>query len=181
MLKPIILNTRITSKVDYERRLLWVRNMGIFLKAGESVVVDGAYPTAIESDGLRSSFQNDINHGLIDIELITSLPVVKVEVAEITEPSAAVRIPSMPVMKPEDTSKPVDERWAKGTLDTVKPPIAGLPGADAVQRPETVLKTVSVFGDMKDQENKEPELASAEIGAQVAATAAPFISIPKTR
>ena len=180
MAKEIILNTRITSKVNYERKLLWARPP-LFLKAGESVVVADAYPTAIDGLAMKESFLSDIDLGLVEIELITSLPVQKVDAPEVTMSQGNVAFPTVVTIKPETTAPVVDERWARGTLDKVKPPTAGLPGADAVQRPEDVLKTVSMFGDMKDQEHKEPELASAEIGAQVAATSAPFISIPKTR
>ena len=179
-MKEIILKTRITSKVGHERKLLWTRPP-IFLKAGESLVIDDAYPTAINGLAVKDSFRSDINLGLVEIELITSLPVQKVDAEDIPTFHSNVTCPTAASIQPVVDAKPVDERWARGTLDTVKPPTAGLPGADAVQRPEDILKTVSVFGDMKDQEHKEPELASAEIGAQVAATSAPFISIPKTR
>jgi len=180
MSKEIILKTRITSRVDYERKLLWAQPV-MFLKPGESVVVEGAYPTVIPGDIMKESFRSDLDLGLVEVELITSLPVQKVEVAEIPTFQSNVKFPSVPSVKPVVDAKPVDERWAQGTLDKVKPPTAGLPGADEVKRPEDILQTVSMFGDMKDQETKEPELASAEIGAQVAATSAPFISIPKTR
>jgi len=166
-MEPTILKSRIKNITEESLFLRWLGAGGQHLKAGEEVVVHGAYPTAAKAQ-LMSSCLYDIDNDRVKLTLITNIPTETATAADKnipaihrtgavlhTAPTAGTSAPVTP--NQEETPKKEDERWGTGTIESQKPDPITLPGhedaigMDAIQRgvepPEgsNVPKTLEIF------------------------------------
>jgi len=65
----------ITNKLKQKRKLPFLGNKGLFVAGGEAIIVEGAYPASCKNDAQTKAMLHEYENGLIEIALITSLPV----------------------------------------------------------------------------------------------------------
>ena len=71
----MILQTKITNNVDTERNLAWAGKNGVSVGAGETIVLDGAYPSECHTPKKREMFEYEWEHGFISVVIITDMSV----------------------------------------------------------------------------------------------------------
>lgn len=181
-MEAVVLKTRIKNTSGHDMLFRWIAPRGQYLAAGEEVIVDGAYPTAVENRRFSSSCVYDIVHGRVSVVLITNLDIAPVEEEDIrkavaVEPKPAP-VPPAEAEKTELTQQaPVDERWQQGTIEGSKPKPITLPGhedtlTDAghlmdpnAQHADGKPQTLEIFKegtDLGEQKRSEDERVQAE-------------------
>ena len=137
---PIALctKTRLHNATPSTRLIRWIQGGGMTLKPGETVLVDGIYPSeAVEL--FQSNARYDIENGLIGIEIVTNIPTrhpTPQESSDCRSQPGLANAKRRIQRPPEDAIKPVsdtkvDERWGRpgaGGIDDMKPKAVTLPG-----------------------------------------------------
>jgi len=154
----LVLKTRVTNPGKASLFLRWLGDRGQYLTPGQTVVVEGAYPTAVIRRQFKEAAAYDIEHGRVKIALITNIPVEaagsKVEKA-VAKPVAKAEKPKAapapaPAEAPRATQVPSepkpDARWSVGSVDDAKPKAVTLPGHEDVLT-QTKPATLEIFPD----------------------------------
>ena len=186
--------TLVTNNLKQDRHVRWIGKRGVYLKGGESAIVEGAYPTACRSAGVQTDMEHEISTGRASAVIVTNLPVACLEVDGDTKISPAVvrkfmegkgfqpepevqrtttvSTPEIPV----NTIKGQNERFEQKAIDELAPDPGSLfrsEEGDTIQRPITV----ELFPDGKliREPGKEAIIFDDEdpmLAAKVAADAA---------
>ncbi len=180
-MSTVFAQTKITNMTKSARLLRWVNNGGEYLSAngnpGDTVIVDGLYPSACKADIQRPSAYYDVEQGLVSVELITNLPGREPTAEELsgTKPQHALQRAAAPI--PADTEPPkTDERWDTGKgIDDMKPEPITLPGHDETLA-ESGPEDKAIFAEGPSVET--PSVAEAD---ETAEAAEPAVEAPKKK
>lgn len=205
-MKTVMLKTSIKNTSGQDMLFRWIAPRGQYLKAGEEIIVDGAYPTAVQNRRFVSSCEYDILNGRVEVQLVTNL-----QTKCPTEHLVKDQVPAVEEKVELQEQKPVtgalgkkDERWQQGTIEGSKPKPITLPGheqtladAEAMANPDAKdadgqPKTLEIFpggtdlGESKRIEDETAQAASTEIEAPAEAESteneeAPTEDAPKKR
>lgn len=184
----VILRTRIKNTSGQDALFRWIAPRGQYLKDGEDVIVDGAYPASVQNKRFVSSCEYDIENDRVEVLLITNLGVRKPTAKELTAAGPSSRAVPAPAPGVEDEKvklqdqNPVDgpgnheERWQQGTIEGSKPDPITLPGhedtlkdAEAMQNPAAAgadgPQTLEIFKEgtaLGEDKRAEDEAAQVE-------------------
>ena len=184
-MSTVFAQTKITNMTKSARLLRWVNGGGEYLSAngtpGDTVIVDGLYPSACKADIQRPSAYYDIEQDLVKVELITNLPgrAPTAEEMSTTKPQRAVQRPVAPTLV--DTEPPkTDERWDTGKgIESMKPEPITLPGHDETLT-ESGPKDKAIFAEGPSVET--PTAAEADVTPEAPAeTSEPVVEAPKKK
>jgi len=165
-MEQVMLKTRIKNTSGQGMLFRWIAPRGQYLQADEEVIVEGAYPTAVQNRRFVSSCEYDFLNDRVELELVTNIPCRKPTKAEKssepvkTQPAPAPVPEGMDEGKVELTDqKPVegaagkpDERWQQGTIEGSKPAMKTLPGHE-----ETLADAEAMEKAGATDENGEPK------------------------
>ena len=184
-MSTVFAQTKITNMTKSARLLRWVNGGGEYLsangKTGDTVIVDGLYPSACKADIQRPSAYYDIEQNLVKVELITNLPGRAPTAEELsgTKPQRSIQRPVAPT--PVDTEPPkTDERWNTGKgIDSMKPEPVTLLGHDETLT-EAGPKDKAIFAEGPSVET--PSVAEADVTPEASAeTPEPAVEAPKKK
>jgi hypothetical protein len=181
----IIQQTMIENLLDQDRKFRWAGKMGQSIKAGEAVIVEGAYPTACRNRQSRNQMEAALRQGLVRVTIISNLPTAKpvgkagsVPIPEAVkaankETIAPAEVPvevkggiTQTPAKDKDEKKEAvgEQRWTKvpadAPADIAKPEAVTLKGHEdtAIPKPETI----EIFKDGADP-GVNPEAYDPEV------------------
>jgi hypothetical protein len=72
----MLVNTIIHNKTNASRLLHWAEKTGAFIDANGVIVLQGAYPEKCRNPQAKQQMGVEIQHGMIDVYLITDLPTI---------------------------------------------------------------------------------------------------------
>lgn len=73
----IIQQTMIKNCLTQDRRFRWAGKAGLHIKGGETVIVEGAYPTACKSSQCVKELEAAIAQGVVELTLVTDMAVAR--------------------------------------------------------------------------------------------------------
>jgi hypothetical protein len=124
MSKNFVLRTRIKSNAKGTVFFRWLGKHGKALNPGQEVEVDGAYPSEVSHKRYKPCCVNDISRGIVDVTIITDLPVSSpADVAPIVDSSATS-------VEVSTGTADTDTRFGTGTVEDYLPKKVSLPGHD---------------------------------------------------
>jgi hypothetical protein len=100
----IVLQTLVKNLLKTDRKIPWIDKKGAYCAGGESIVVEGAYPSACTSPAKAQVMQTELDQGLIEVALITNMAVME----PITKDSAT--LPNVDVLKAKNIKKVEDAK-----------------------------------------------------------------------
>jgi hypothetical protein len=168
-MKTLIAKTRVRNMTKQPRLLRWLTYGGTYLQANQEVIVDGFYPSACEKTQLKAQAVYDIERGLVEVELITNIPTRQPKESELQTRKAEPGVQAF--VKPEVSAHPavesklpaqtqVDERWARGGIESMKPPAVTLPGHEETLK-QVEPQTLPIFPDGQKLETPVAEATAA--------------------
>lgn len=146
----IFFKTRVSNPTNQAVMLRWLTKSGMYLAAGQSVLVDGFYPSEVAKTNMLSSCLYDIENGRVSVELVTNLPTVKPSAAELkaVRPQVIARQVQEAVAVNIKTQLPdakKNERWGAGGIEDMLPPAHVLPGHEETLAQLQAPKTLDIF------------------------------------
>jgi len=74
----MILQTQVKNNVDATRNLRWAGVKGVSIAPGETIIIDGGYPTACRNNQCVKQLQAELDQELIEVSLVTDMKVKKI-------------------------------------------------------------------------------------------------------
>jgi len=130
MSKELTLRTRVKSNANSKLFFHWIGKHGMTLNPGQEVELDGAYPSEVQHKRYKPCCVSDINRGIVDVTIITSLPVETPQVAAKKATKAAKTDSSAESVDVTSGSTDTDTRFGTGTVEDYLPKKVALPGHD---------------------------------------------------
>jgi hypothetical protein len=159
---PLILQTMITNKVNQDRTMRWAGTRGVFVPGGESVIVEGAYPTACRTTAGLKALEAEIEQGLTSIQLVTNIDVVRPigKKGAVSNPTAikeAAKETLVEVVPLTEYKRNTEERFhiVKDGKHSMEPETVGLPGTKDIVIPEPITKAMFPEGVTLYQEGQK--------------------------
>ena len=144
MSKELTLRTRVKSNASSKLFFRWIGKHGMTLNPGQEVELDGAYPSEVQHKRYKPCCASDIKRGIVDVTIITDLPV---ETPQAAAKKAAKAVKTDSSAESVDVTSGItdtDTRFGTGTAEDFLPPKVTLPGHDA-DFPSAPPQTKRVF------------------------------------
>lgn len=97
----MVLKTQIKNNSNTTRNLRWAGVKGVSIAPNETVMLEGAYPTACRNQACISQFMHEFSSKLIDVVLVTDLPVNTPDNVVVSQPERAPAVQEKPVVRTE--------------------------------------------------------------------------------
>ena len=75
----LTLKTKITNLQGTGRTLAWVGRRSTWIDGFETIIVEGAYPTACTKKGMAELMQAEVQAGKIKVALVTNMTVIALD------------------------------------------------------------------------------------------------------